>query len=140
MELFLNILWVAIAVGALGVWRIVWNRQRCQFSRTPLQEWTAFTCALVFVFFAVSLSDDLQAATILADDCASGRHHSLVWSCGHAPDSVASATHASLATEPAAPFADPLQMVARVTHPALKFRSTVDRKAIWGRGPPAIFP
>ena len=139
MELFLNILWVTIALGGLGVWRIVWRRQPRRSPHKPLQEWTAFTCALVFVFFAVSLSDDLQAATILADDCASGRHHSLVWSCGHAPDSAASATHASLATEPAAPFANPLQMVARVAHPVLKFRSTVDRRAISARGPPAIF-
>src|SRR5579864_8295167 len=138
MELFLNILWVAIAVGALGVWRIVWRRQPRRSPHKPLQEWTAFTCALVFVFFAVSLSDDLQAATILAEDCASGRHHSLVWSCGHASHPGAGATHTSLPAAPSTPFLGPLQIVSRIAPATFVFCSGAGYSHCALRGPPAL--
>jgi hypothetical protein len=83
MELFLNVLWVLIAIHGLVVWQLVWKRQARQTRPEPFQEWTAFACALVFLFFAVSLSDDLHADVILADDCVRGRH-ALVWACSHA--------------------------------------------------------
>ncbi len=138
MELFLNILWVMIALGALGVWRIVWKRQPREFSRTPLQQWTAIACALVFVFFAVSLSDDLQAATILADDCASGRHHSLVWNCGHAPHPQASTPRASDATQRTARYPDRVQIVARIAPATFAVGGVASYGANALRGPPII--
>lgn len=61
MELLLNILWMLIALGALGVWQFCWARQKQGQRRKPVQEWTAFVCALVFLFFAVSLTDDLHS-------------------------------------------------------------------------------
>jgi hypothetical protein len=141
MELFLNILWVMIALGALGVWRIVWSRQPPRSSRRPLQEWTAFACALVFVFFAVSLSDDLQAATILADDCASGRHHSMIWSCGHAPHGDASASRAPFAAAalPAARFPEPVQIAWRIAPATVECVGGNYRSSIAVRGPPLVW-
>lgn len=138
MELFLNILWVMIALSALGVWRMGWNRQPRRSPRKPLQEWTAFACALVFVFFAVSLSDDLHAATILADDCASGRHHSMVWSCGHAPDGAASAPRAPFAagTPPAARFPEPVHVAGRIAPVAAACVRGTDGSSATVRGPP----
>jgi hypothetical protein len=97
MELVLNILWVLIALAAFGLWRIVWRNQARHSERRPLEEWTAFTCVLVFLFFAVSLSDDLHASAILSDDCG-GRRHSLVLSCAtHAQDHSACAHACPLA-------------------------------------------
>jgi hypothetical protein len=139
MELFLNILWVMIALGAFGVWQIWWNRQPRRSPRKPLQEWTAFACALVFVFFAVSLSDDLHAAAILADDCASGRHHSLVWSCGHAAHPDASVSHPCFAVVPAARFPDPTEIIARISPTAVTCASKADRSSTSVRGPPCAF-
>jgi hypothetical protein len=140
MELSLNILWVMISLGALGVWRIVWKRQPRQFSRTPLQQWTAIACALVFVFFAVSLSDDLQAATILADDCASGRHHSMVWNCCHGPHGDASASRApfAAAARPGIRFPEPVQVFGRIAPAAFVFSGDASYGAIALRGPPII--
>ncbi|HKN60115.1 MAG TPA: hypothetical protein VJW93_02985 [Candidatus Acidoferrales bacterium] len=140
MELFLNILWVTIALGAFGAWRIIWNRQPREFSRAPLQEWTAFACALVFVFFAVSLSDDLRAAAVLADDCASGRHHSMVWSCGHAPHPDVSAPHApfAAAARPAARFPEPVEIAERIAPAAITRASKTDRSSAAVRGPPLV--
>ena len=76
MELFLNLLWVAIAVVAFGFWRTRWLRERPEHRRNPLREWTAFACALVLLFFAVSLTDDLHSELIIFDECCASRRHS----------------------------------------------------------------
>lgn len=136
MELFLNILWAVIALAALGVWRYQWKRQERVDAREPWQQWTAFACALVFVFFAVSLSDDLQAAAILADDCMVGRHHSLTWNRGCASNADDSATHVSLAAGPAAPSPGRMQIVARIVPAGLKISVIRSLHTIDPRGPP----
>ena len=82
MELFLNFLWVMIAVVALSVWRVCWVQDRSA-RRDPVQEWAAVICSLVFLFFAVSLSDDLHANLILFDESASGRRQSTVVAGAH---------------------------------------------------------
>ncbi|HYL69212.1 MAG TPA: hypothetical protein VEX69_08595 [Candidatus Limnocylindria bacterium] len=81
MELFLNCLWVVIAVVIVGLWRMRWTREHRAERREPLREWTAVACALVLLFFAVSLTDDLHAEVMLSDDCFTSRRHS---SCTHA--------------------------------------------------------
>jgi hypothetical protein len=89
MESFLNILWLVIALCALYVWRIHWAHQKPCTQRTPLQQWTAFLCGLVLLFFAVSLTDDLHSEIILFDECASGRRSCAMCSYVHAaPDSA----------------------------------------------------
>jgi hypothetical protein len=77
MELFLNLLWVLIAAGAIGMWRICWRREKPRSRRDSLREWTAMGCALVLLFFAVSLTDDLYTAAMLQDECSASRRHSL---------------------------------------------------------------
>jgi hypothetical protein len=77
MELFLNLLWVLIAAGAIGVWRMCWRSEKPRSRRDSLREWTAMGCALVLLFFAVSLTDDLYAAAMLLDECSASRRHSL---------------------------------------------------------------
>ena len=62
MELFLNFLWALIALVALGVWRACWMREQRSQRRDPVREWAAVVCALVLLFFAVSLSDDLHTS------------------------------------------------------------------------------
>lgn len=78
MEQFLNISWVFIAVSALVVWRTVWARQTRLQHRGRLWEWTAFACALVLLFFAVSLTDDLHSDLVIFDECGSGRRSSVI--------------------------------------------------------------
>ncbi|MGA8307854.1 MAG: hypothetical protein WB723_19415 [Candidatus Acidiferrales bacterium] len=80
MELFLNLLWLLIAAGAVGVWRTRWQRQKLPSRRDSFREWTAMGCALVLLFFAVSLTDDLHTAAMLLDECSASRRHSI---CGH---------------------------------------------------------
>jgi hypothetical protein len=79
MELFLNLLWFALAVATVLVWRIYWTRQQRDAHYDSLQQWTALACALLFLFFAVSMTDDLHSETLLFDDV--GRRHSAVLTC-----------------------------------------------------------
>jgi hypothetical protein len=138
MELFLNILWVVIALGALCAWRVIWKRQEHRTRREPLQEWTAFVCALVFVFFAVSLSDDLQAAAILSDDCARGWHHSLSWNCGHAREDNARLTRASAAgVWPQAIF-PALRMISLIVPASVLPGCNFAHELSSGRAPPFV--
>jgi hypothetical protein len=100
VELFLNILWLVFALGALAAWRAHWLHQPRPQPRTPLQQWTALGCALVLLFFAVSLSDDLRAEIVFVEECTSGRRESLVTACPHHQE-------ASAAIHPAAPMVLP---------------------------------
>jgi hypothetical protein len=77
MELFLNLLWVLIAAGAIGVWHTCWRSEKPRSRRDSLREWTAMGCALVLLFFAVSLTDDLNAAAMLLDECSASRRNSI---------------------------------------------------------------
>jgi hypothetical protein len=77
MESLLNILWALIAIATISVWRLRWVREPRASRRRPACEWTAMIAALVLLFFAVSLSDDLRALALLSDDGASGRRHAL---------------------------------------------------------------
>jgi hypothetical protein len=77
MEWFLNLLWVAIAAVAFSFWRTRWLHDRSERRRDPLREWTAFACALVLLFFAVSLTDDLHSELVIFDECCASRRQSL---------------------------------------------------------------
>ena len=83
MESFLNLLWVAIAISGLGAWRACWIRQHRHRRRDPVREWSAVVCALVFIFFAVSMSDDLQAARFVLEEGVAGRRDAAVLDSKH---------------------------------------------------------
>lgn len=137
MELFLNILWLLIATCALIFWRLVWKRQARSSRPEPLQEWTAFACALVFVFFAVSLSDDLHAEVILADDCAAGRHHSVAWVCGHASQQSGVVAHPSLGAAPSrSGHSVSLRVAERIAPATIHFDRHPETDPPDGRSPP----
>lgn len=79
MELLLNLLWFVLAVATVLVWRIHWTRQQRDAHYSSLKQWAALACALLFLFFVVSLTDDLHSETLLFDDV--GRRHSVVLTC-----------------------------------------------------------
>jgi hypothetical protein len=76
MELFLNLLWVTIAALVTAVWRMRWARQRRRILYSPIQQRLALGCAFLFLFFCVSLSDDLHSEVIVVESA--GRRHSPV--------------------------------------------------------------
>jgi hypothetical protein len=73
MELFLNILWMLIAIALLGTWRTYWVHQRRRTARHSLQEWSAVSVALVLLFFAVSMSDDMHSEIVALEECSANK-------------------------------------------------------------------
>jgi hypothetical protein len=137
MELFLNILWLMIAVGALCVWRVRWVRQPGCRQRTSMQQWTAFLTALVLLFFAVSLTDDLHSEIVLYDECASGRKSSMVCSCGHpAAHGVKIHADGGFAILPRAFATDRCRLVSTISREAEGVKSQGHYWLTSGRAPP----
>lgn len=138
MESFLNILWVAIALSALALWRLRWIRERGRSTGDSLQEWTAFGCALVLLFFSVSMSDDLHSEIVVLEESSFTRRHSHVLTYAHqsAQDRAISASSAAAILPAGEPF-DPafaMSALAPVTDaPALLFFCDTSH----GRSPPA---
>jgi hypothetical protein len=85
MELFLNLLWLLMATGLLGAWRARWVYQRKRKLERPLQEWTAVGVALILLFFAVSMTDDLHADLVVFDDSSASRRGSSIELHAHRP-------------------------------------------------------
>jgi len=73
MELFLNLLWMLIAVGLLGAWRTRWVHQQHRAPRHSLQEWSALSIALVLLFFAVSMTDDMHSEIVALEECSTSK-------------------------------------------------------------------
>jgi hypothetical protein len=139
MELFLNLLWVAIAVLAFGIWRTRWLRERPENRRNPLREWTAFACALVLLFFAVSLTDDLHSELVILEECAGSPRHSLIVSGYH--DWSLHRTFANFSSPAEQPIISPLDPWKRFESFVLveEFSSSsVDLGIRTGRSPPNV--
>jgi hypothetical protein len=141
METFLNILWLMIAAGVLAVWRTRWVHQRRKqrdTRRNSSQEWTAVGCALVLLFFAVSLTDDLHFEIVLFDECAMGRRSTIGTCCHHASHGR-TADHASAAydfTAVAAP--NRLRVIGTVLPFVFAEGASVKFVAQSGRAPPSF--
>jgi hypothetical protein len=96
MELFLNILWVLIALAGAVIWRTRWTGQARLRRHTAWREWTAFVCAMVLLFFVVSLTDDLHADLMLFEECSGSRRLATCLACPHhsSPPDGSGAVHA----------------------------------------------
>jgi hypothetical protein len=139
MELFLNLLWLSIALGALSAWGFNYCSRRPQTRSRWLAELTALSCALVFLFFAVSLTDDLHADVILCDDCAAKRHHALAWDCCHTSHQIAGRAHHVSAAEPSqATVVAQLQLADRISFITTHIVRTLNQKSFFGRSPPRL--
>jgi hypothetical protein len=141
METFLNILWLFIAAGVVAKWRTHWVHQRRQqrhARRNPAREWTAVGCALILLFFAVSLTDDLHFDAILFDECATGRR-STVGTCVHHAPQGRTAGHGS-ATANFTPMKSPapLRTVGTILPVVFTEHASGKLAALSGRAPPSI--
>ncbi len=87
MEGLLNVLWLVIALGVVGLWRTRWSAARASRRRRPsfLHEAMALACALLLLFPVISLTDDLHPAFALAEDSVSSKRALQAWTVAHAP-------------------------------------------------------
>jgi|SRR5580658_5815063 hypothetical protein len=96
MEIFLNIFWVVITLAGVIAWRTRWTRQTRLRRHAAWREWSAFVCAMVLLFFVVSLTDDLHAELMLFEECSTSRRHATCAVCAHhsCPPDGGGAAHA----------------------------------------------
>ena len=75
MELLLNLVWLVIATLAVGAW----CKRRPTDGGEPQGQtrrgWIALACALVLLFFVISLTDDLHAEVVVVEDAAASKRH-----------------------------------------------------------------
>jgi hypothetical protein len=140
MELFLNILWLLVALGIVGAWRMRWVRHGHGAQRNPLLEWTAIGCALVLLFFPMSLTDDLHFDIVLFSENSATRRNFIVGDSAHdSPHGGRVVTKAGGAVLPLiAPDGSASQLIARLT-PFSDIPVSLDEFGQFsGRAPPAF--
>lgn len=142
MELFLNILWLLVALGILGAWRMRWTRHGRGTRHHPIAEWTAVGSALVLLFFAISLSDDLHQDVVLFSESSTSRRHSVVRVSGSdgAGGSGIVAQHGGQLGWAVLPRLDPSPSLNLTAHvkPSLDSSIFLDEfRQFSGRAPPA---
>jgi hypothetical protein len=138
MELFLNFLWVLIAVSGLSVWRFCWAPGR-PARRGSLQEWTAIVAALVLLFFAVSLSDDLHSGPILFEESANGRRQSVTLATAHSSPGGLKQTPAPAGVVPSpVPALHSLNCIGLAYHFQTTAAPLRERHLRLVRGPPSV--
>jgi hypothetical protein len=137
MELFLNILWMLIAVGLLGAWRTRWVHQRHRAPRHSLQEWSALSIALVLLFFAVSMTDDMHSEIVALEECSMSKRELVCSPGAHAlPQSGTELHTPSWAIAPSVPFFRPSSSMRKLDLAALVRSSTLPSNHSSSRAPP----
>jgi hypothetical protein len=139
MELVLNLIWLLLALAAIGLWRLRWTHQHQPRTRrqAPWREWTAVACALVLLFFVVSITDDLHADVLALEDSTNARRQVNCLSTAH---HHAQSRHFPI-TQGAAMLPAPAQIIdlavsalfAKASQPA---SSRAEQKINSGRAPP----
>src|SRR5260370_9499052 len=75
MELALNLLWVCVAIAGIGLLCRSLSRATACPARRP-SNWrkiVAMSCALIILFFVISMTDDLHDQEIASDENKSSR-------------------------------------------------------------------
>jgi hypothetical protein len=89
METFLNLVWLAVTVAAIWLWRFRWIVSRENPRHSARMEAVAMVCVLALLFPVISLTDDLHPETVAVDAASGKRNACLI---------AASAPHVRAAT------------------------------------------
>jgi hypothetical protein len=139
MEAILNLLWLAVALGLIGLWRFRWLVSRRIPRAGVLPEIVAIGCAISLLLPAISLTDDLHPE-IVAVDAASGKRNSCllaVDAAGARHATPASSFQSILAILPA-PLAHVELKIAGINLPTEDLESPALSGSYLGRSPPSL--
>jgi hypothetical protein len=81
METLLNLVWLAVTVAAIWLWRFRWTVSRRNPRHSTRMEAVAMVCILALLFPVISLTDDLHPETV-AVDAASGKRNACLIAAG----------------------------------------------------------
>lgn len=73
METFLNLVWLAVTVAAIWLWRFRWSASRANRSHSTRIQAAAMVCFVALIFPVISLTDDLHPEVIPVDASSSKR-------------------------------------------------------------------
>lgn len=139
MELFLNLLWFAIALIGLALWRSIQPAESRPSRSAAWRQWTAFLCAAVLMFFVVSLSDDLRAEYPVFDESSTCRRQSADMAAQHgAPGHPSHGPGSVFAVLPVMHLAVDSATAALDVAPAPAHASKRFCRFSAGRSPPAL--
>jgi len=70
MEFALNLVWLVLAIASVSLWSILWRRAFFVRSRRAdaFRSAIGLLCVLLFMFYAISLSDDLYEMTVVVEE------------------------------------------------------------------------
>jgi regulator of extracellular matrix RemA (YlzA/DUF370 family) len=78
METTLNLIWLAITVAAVWLWRFRWTVSRRNPRHSMRMEAVAMVCLLALLFPVISLTDDLHLEIMLMDAASGKRNACLI--------------------------------------------------------------
>jgi hypothetical protein len=139
MEALLNLLWLTVALGLIGLWRFRWLGSRRNPRAGVLLEIVAIGCAISLLLPVISLTDDLHPE-IVAIDAASGKRNSCLLLAGAMRTGHATPTSGAqsiLAVLPD-PFAHVELSVAGIVLPTEDLRPFFLCCSCAGRSPPSL--
>ncbi len=138
MELFLNLLWLLIAVSAFGAWHMHVSGGGRAPGNQRRRGWIALACSLVLLFFVISMTDDLHAEVMVVEDANTSRRHvCALHACPHDVASNKVVHHQLAAVVSRWLFVSPLRLLEFVASAPLA--ATLSRvSASPGRAPPSL--
>ncbi len=140
MELFLNLFWLLIAVALLATWRTKWVPQRRRSLRHCLQEWSAVSLALVLLFFAVSMTDDMHYEIVALVEGSANKRDQIGLPTAHPSAPPSAATHSPVwAIVPSGPSVGCAHQVRAVTSSGRSFVAFFSINPASSRAPPVSF-
>lgn len=141
MELTLNLVWVCVAVAGILALAVVLSRAAApsEARASTLQKIVAMGCALVILFFVISMTDDLHNQAILFEEKKPSRV--LFEAANPAPSSAAQAIpFVFLLFVSRASRVFPLPSVKRpVDTPQVSNFASIFSESVDGRAPPLSF-
>lgn len=136
MELTLNLVWVCVAIAGILAQAVVLSRAKASSDASSRQKIVAMGCALVILFFVISMTDDLHNQQVLVEERKGSR---IAAGMGAA---VPSASPRAISTD-LFPFFPPkvpsftLCAIGCVLSPCESlFVATVEGETLYGRAPP----
>jgi hypothetical protein len=83
MELLLNIFAAATILALIAIWRGHWALQPRRGPGNVARECMAVCCLALLIFFAISMTDDLQGDLTVLEECSLSRSNSVLISGAH---------------------------------------------------------
>jgi hypothetical protein len=136
METVLNLIWLAITLAGVWLWRFRWFTSRGNQRGRILPEAVAIVCLIALLFPVISLTDDLHPEIMMVECASAKRNLCLLVAGGPRASSTAAARQVHTAALMVRPFAQ-TDLIATTLALSPGILHTASSDAIpLGRSPP----